>query len=336
MSQLITIPLEVLDSNPYRDLTTYPFVELKVNALKRSIKTVGLWEGVIARKVGDRYQTAFGHHRIEAARRSGLTEAIIILRDLDDKAMLQFMGRENMADYNADFLTMLQTWDAAVQHMASRDATSIQPIELADLLGWTTDRTRGGIQMNRTADACNATYKLLQDGFLKREDLVDLTVNEAREICVRAQADVDRIVKKAKKTKEAATEITAAKKHIAKAVIQTAKESRRGQIKKTDLRSRVGINAYRYDRKSKKKSPLFGQFGKELSNGINKMLNEDATAIKLNEVKNALGDITLKVDKVTVARIQWELNELASRATKLATAMIVPKATPKLKEISSE
>ena len=49
--------------------------------------------------------------------------------------MLQFMGRENMSDYNADFLTMLQTWDAAVQHLESRDATSSQPIDITDLLG---------------------------------------------------------------------------------------------------------------------------------------------------------------------------------------------------------
>ena len=40
-----------------------------------------------------------------------------------------------MSDYNADFLTMLQTWDAAVQHMASRDATSIQRIDITNLLG---------------------------------------------------------------------------------------------------------------------------------------------------------------------------------------------------------
>ena len=53
------------------------------------------------------------------------------------------MGRENMADYNADFLTMLETWDAAVQHLESRDATSSQPVEIATLLGWTPKRTLG-------------------------------------------------------------------------------------------------------------------------------------------------------------------------------------------------
>ena len=46
-----------------------------------------------------------------------------------------------MSDYNADFLTMLQTWDAAVQHLESRDATSSQPVEIATLLGWTQDRS---------------------------------------------------------------------------------------------------------------------------------------------------------------------------------------------------
>lgn len=44
------------------------------------------------------------------------------------------LGRENMADYNADFLTMLETWDAAFAFWPSRDATSTQPIEIADFL----------------------------------------------------------------------------------------------------------------------------------------------------------------------------------------------------------
>jgi hypothetical protein len=49
--------------------------------------------------------------------------------------MLQFMGRENMSDYNADFLTMLQTWDAAVQHLESGSVNNLQAIDITDLLG---------------------------------------------------------------------------------------------------------------------------------------------------------------------------------------------------------
>jgi hypothetical protein len=51
------------------------------------------------------------------------------------------MGRENMEDYNADFLTMLQTWDAAVQHLESKDSKPPQPLVIATLIGWTQDRS---------------------------------------------------------------------------------------------------------------------------------------------------------------------------------------------------
>ena len=64
--------------------------------------------------------------------------------------MLQFMGRENMDDYNADFLTMLETWDAAVNFWPSRDGQAYQPIDIANLLGWAQARSGGGEQMNRT------------------------------------------------------------------------------------------------------------------------------------------------------------------------------------------
>ena len=42
------------------------------------------------------------------------------------------MGRENMADYNADSLTMLETWDAAVQHLESTRAANPQAIVIAE------------------------------------------------------------------------------------------------------------------------------------------------------------------------------------------------------------
>ena len=94
---------------------------------------------------------------------------------------------------------MLQTWEAAVNFSPSRDGGGYQPVDVATLIGWTQQRSDSDRpQMNRTADACNATYKLLQDGHVKRDDLADLTVNQVREICTRAQANVDRVVKTAK------------------------------------------------------------------------------------------------------------------------------------------
>ena len=58
-----------------------------------------------------------------------------------------------MEDYNADFLTMLETWEAAVEHSTSVGVRTNQPVEIDKLLGWTQDRTHTDKpQMNRTAD----------------------------------------------------------------------------------------------------------------------------------------------------------------------------------------
>lgn len=46
------------------------------------------------------------------------------------------MGRENMEDYNSDFLTMLETWEAAVEHLSpSMDGDGTQALEIAGNMG---------------------------------------------------------------------------------------------------------------------------------------------------------------------------------------------------------
>ena len=83
MTKLQKIKLDGIDPNPYRCLGNYPFVERKIDALVRSIEGVGLWEGVIGRKRGNRIELAFGHHRVEAARQALGKDAEIslIVRD---------------------------------------------------------------------------------------------------------------------------------------------------------------------------------------------------------------------------------------------------------------
>jgi hypothetical protein len=318
MSNIQTIPIDSIDANPFRDTAKYPYVQRKLDALKRSINDVGLWVGINARKKGNRFELAFGHHRYEAARQLGLTTIDVVVADLSDEQMLGYMGRENMEDYNADFLTMLETWEAAVA-WKSRDFHSTQPVETARLLGWTQTReiTRGTDQMNRTADACNAAHTLLRDGHLKREDLHDLTVNEAREICTRAAANIDRIEKAGKAFGTPANQIKAAKDAVVKAVKTTAKETRAGTVAHKDLRGRVDTNAYKHAQSSKvKDTPLFAIFGKALASGIAKMLKGDSTADRLDEVIKAIGHVRLEEDRAVVRRLDFELGELANRASK--------------------
>jgi ParB-like chromosome segregation protein Spo0J len=67
-------------------------------------------------------------------RREGLREIPLIVTDLTDKQMLQYMGRENGEDYNSDFLVMLNTWEEAAEFYREI-RQNLKPLEIAQLLG---------------------------------------------------------------------------------------------------------------------------------------------------------------------------------------------------------
>lgn len=316
MRKLLDIPMDAIDPNPFRRLAKYPYVERKVEALKSSIEAVGLWEGVTARKKGNRYELAFGHHRIEAARRVGLKSAPMIVRNLTDKQMLQFMGRGNDKVYNVDFPTLLGAWNAVAAVIGKR----AQAIEIAMVLGWT-QAHKSGATANHTAEACHAAAVLIGGGHIRREDLTDLSVTQARKICSRAVAKIKQLEKLAKIAKRPVSETEAAKKHIGKAVAKTAAESRRGQIMDRDLPGQVDVNAYHIAKEAKKRSPLFEQFGRDLANRIAKTLNNDGNAGKLADMQAALGDITTEADRAAVRAVRRELGKLEARVAEWKKAL---------------
>lgn len=328
MAHIQTIDIEQVDANPFRRLREYPYVERKVEALMRSIKDVGLWEGVIGRAVGNRVQIAFGHHRVEAARRSGLQQINVIVRDLDDDEMLGFMGRENMEDYNSDFLTMLETWEAAVE-FTSMDVKGTQPIEIAILLGWTQARTHTNApQMNRTAEACNSAHALIKGGYVSRSDLHDMTVRDAREILTRASANMKRLDSIGKLSKRPAKETEAAKQQVAKAIKTTADQTREGTIAKRDLRGALDTNTYIHAKEAKVKTPLFAEFGKVLAARIEGMLATDVNAEKLADMVKVLGIIDMDEDRQIVDRVKFYLGQLSDRADKWALRLTQEKVVP--------
>jgi ParB-like chromosome segregation protein Spo0J len=275
MSAIVEVSLSVIDSNPFRQLDKYPYVERKVAALVRSYADVGMWEGVIARQQGNRYEIAFGHHRVEAARQAGLTVMPIIVRPLSDEQMLQFMGRENMEDYNADFLCMLETWEAAVVFVDRRGERrgKLQAIDIARILGWTELHKEGSdvrhkdphITLNRTAVSCSAAYALINAGHLAREDLRDLTVHNVREIVQNLQSRIEQLDKMARQTQRPVEEVEAAKEHLAKAAITTAEKVRDGEIATKDARATADAAAYQFARQANRPSPLFEVFRKNLA-----------------------------------------------------------------------
>ena len=316
MSEIKTVSLLSVNPNPHRYLNHYPWKENKVAALQHSIADVGLWESIIVREQGEVFEMAFGHHRLEAARREGMTEVNVIVKELTDLQMLQYMGRENGEDYSSDYLIMLNSWEGAVRFLARLNAQKSEPIEIAKVLGWTVNqKNKATDRMNDVAQACNAGHSLIEAGHISREDLQGLTVTQAKDIVGQALSRMKQIDKAAKSTERPAAEVKQAKNHVAKAVKITAKQVTNGEVKSSQVRSRVDVNAFKSASTSKAKpTPLFSVFSKALSNSIDNMLKSDATAEKLAEVVKAVDSITLDEDVAVVKRLGFYLGEVSNRA----------------------
>jgi ParB family transcriptional regulator, chromosome partitioning protein len=335
MTEIIQASITSIDANPFRLLAVYPYVDTKVASLVRSIEDVGLWPSVIARRSGDRFQIAFGHHRIEAARQAKLGDVPLIIEELNDQQMLQYMGRENMEDFNAEFLVMLESWEAAVS-FTGQAGEKPQAIAVARLLGWTGPHKRDGDAANDTAMACSHASQLISGGYIHRKDLRGLTVKSVRELCGRVVAQHDQIERIAKKTNRPVKEVTAAKRESGKAGARVAKGVRAGSVAPRDIRGQVDVEAYRHAREAKKQTPLFSMFGNGLVESIRKIASKESIGEKFDEVKKSLGLLTLDDDIEIVKRIALECGNASERFAKWQTAFANPKRkVVSLKEISA-
>jgi ParB/RepB/Spo0J family partition protein len=116
--------------NPYRDLKRNSLNEETIEALRVSVRKTGFWNNVEVRKNKEgKYELAYGHHRLEAAKREGLTEADFIVRNLTESDMVVRKHKEDRSRKFFDGLTMLESVRAVVKLLAAGD---IPPFEMND------------------------------------------------------------------------------------------------------------------------------------------------------------------------------------------------------------
>lgn len=89
------VPLHLIDPNPFRDFDLHPIDETQVARLRSSIDAGKFWASVVARQAGKRFQLAFGHHRIAAARLAQLEEVALDVQPLTDWDMVLMLTSEN-------------------------------------------------------------------------------------------------------------------------------------------------------------------------------------------------------------------------------------------------
>lgn len=217
MTELKNVKLSLIDPNPFRDGSggnppatwksveeVYGFDERKLGELQDSFRRNGVWAGAHVRPQGGRYQLAFGHHRVEAARRLGIKEIPVVVADLSDDQMLQFMASENSEEYGHDFaLGVMNAVEAVVKAhnvgkiqlpapTKTRFVSSLvtaerpfTPLTVATFLGWTHPDPSNGSAAVRAADKVHmalAALELIELGAIKRNQLKGLGASQAREL----------------------------------------------------------------------------------------------------------------------------------------------------------
>ena len=116
------VKLSDIQPNPFRRLDLYPLDKAKIAVLKSSMDRTDFWSNVVARERAGKFQIAYGHHRIEAAREAfgKRAEVSIIVRDLDDATMLKIMAADNSDAYNMSPGFILETVGAARKFVGRR------------------------------------------------------------------------------------------------------------------------------------------------------------------------------------------------------------------------
>ena len=85
---------------------------------------------------------------------SGLTNGHPRALEREFAGKLALMGRENLEDFNTDFLIMLEMWEAAVKYAAHDSAQSTQTLEIAKFLGWVRVGEDGYVRAQPVVQAC--------------------------------------------------------------------------------------------------------------------------------------------------------------------------------------
>ena len=126
--------------------------EDKMNELAQSIKEQGLIVPIKVRPVNGEYEVVYGHRRVEAARRAGLTELECFVEGLDDdesqwQALTENVIREDMSAI-----------DIARAIQGRRDA-GYSKKEIAQRMGWSEDRVRAHLAISNAPEEVRKAMK---------------------------------------------------------------------------------------------------------------------------------------------------------------------------------
>jgi ParB family chromosome partitioning protein len=90
----LLLDIDLLDPSPYQPRTRFP--EAALEELAQSIRSSGIIQPLVVRKIGARYQLIAGERRWRAALRAQLLKVPVVLREVGDEQALELTLVENI------------------------------------------------------------------------------------------------------------------------------------------------------------------------------------------------------------------------------------------------
>ncbi|MCL5040548.1 MAG: ParB/RepB/Spo0J family partition protein [Firmicutes bacterium] len=113
--EVLQVPVEQILYNPYQPRKTFSEEELK--DLAASIKTHGVLQPLLVRRLGAGYELIAGERRLRAARMAGLAEVPVIIREVSDRESGLLALVENLQREDLNFLEEAEGYRRLIQEL---------------------------------------------------------------------------------------------------------------------------------------------------------------------------------------------------------------------------
>jgi ParB family chromosome partitioning protein len=160
-SNATSLPIDSLQANPFQPRTRMPDAEIE--ELAASIRQSGILQPILVRRSGSQWQVIAGERRLRAAKRAGLTEVPVFVKDVDDVAMRLLALVENLQRQDLGPVEKAQSFH-----------------DLKRTTGWTHERIAAEIGLDRSSVTNYLRLLELEPGIRRDLESGALTMGHAR------------------------------------------------------------------------------------------------------------------------------------------------------------
>jgi ParB family chromosome partitioning protein len=120
----LQIDIDLIDPSPYQPRTR--FADAGIDELAQSIRSSGIIQPLVARKIGSRYQLIAGERRWRASQRAQLLRVPMVLREVSDEQALELTLVENIQREDLNPIEQARAFDRLMEefHLTQDEVAS--------------------------------------------------------------------------------------------------------------------------------------------------------------------------------------------------------------------